>query len=324
MRDTDTMDTFVDSAWYMLRYPSVRDETQAFDVETTKRWLPVDEYIGGVEHAILHLLYARFFTKVLHDMGLVDFVEPFRRVTNQGQVINGGKAMSKSLGNGVDLGAELSKYGPDAIRVTMMFAGPPEDDIDWADVSPTGSVKWLSRVWRVCADVGSAPAEPADDDRGVRAQLHRLIADATDQCEHKRYNVAIARLMEMTNVLRKAIDAGAPAGVTREGAEALVRMLSIFAPFAAEECWELMGHRPSVVHAGWPTFEPRLLVEDTVTCVVQVAGKLRDRFEVAAGVGEDELRERALASDAVRRALGDRPVRTVVVRPPRLVNVVPG
>ncbi|HEU5033169.1 MAG TPA: leucine--tRNA ligase [Mycobacteriales bacterium] len=330
-RDTDTMDTFVDSSWYYLRYPSSGDDTQAFDLEKTKRWLPVDEYVGGVEHAILHLLYSRFFVKVLHDMGLLDFTEPFRRLTNQGQVIMAGSSMSKSKGNLVNLQEEIGKYGPDAVRLTMLFAGPPEDDIDWADVSPTGSVKWLARVWRVGADVGGAGigSDPATGDPALRRAVHKLIADATEQCEQKRYNVAIARLMELTSALRKAVDGGAlgdAAGVAavREGAEALAAMLSVFAPFAAEEVWELLGNAPSVVSAGWPTFDPALLVEDTVTCVVQVAGKLRDKFEVPVGIGADDLRERALAREAVQRALADRPVRTVIVRAPKLVNVVPG
>jgi leucyl-tRNA synthetase len=330
-RDTDTMDTFVDSSWYFLRYPSADDHSQVFDSDTLRRWAPVDEYVGGVEHAILHLLYARFFVKVLHDMGLLDFTEPFRRLTNQGQVIMAGAAMSKSKGNLVNLQEEIARYGPDAVRLTMLFAGPPEDDIDWADVSPTGSVKWLARVWRLADDIGDTGrgSDPTTGDAELRAVVHKLVADATEQTDHKRYNVAIARLMELTSTLRKAVDAGAassPAGAAavREGAEALARMLSIFAPFAAEEAWERLGNEPSVVQTGWPMADPALLVEDTVTCVVQVAGKLRDKFDVPVGVTEDELRERALASDAVRRTLGDRPVRTVIVRPPRLVNVVPG
>jgi leucyl-tRNA synthetase len=318
------MDTFVDSSWYFLRYPSAADKTQVFDQEQVRRWLPVDEYVGGVEHAILHLLYSRFFTKVLHDMGMLDFVEPFERLTNQGPVINGGKAMSKSLGNGVDLGEELARYGPDAIRLTMLFAGPPEDDIDWADMSPAGVLKWLARVWRLCGDVGTGAAGVAAGDGALRRTVHRLIADATDQCEHKRFNVAIARLMELTNALRKGVDGGDDAAVVREGTEALARMLAIFAPFTAEEVWELLGHGPSVMSAGWPQWDPALLVEDVVTCVVQVAGKLRDRFDVPTDVSEDVLRERALASDAVQRALAGKPVRTVIVRAPRLVNVVPG
>jgi len=231
----------------------------------------------------------------------------------------------------VRLQDELASYGPDAVRLTMLFAGPPEDDIDWADVSPAGSVKWLSRVWRLATDVGSTGqgSDPTTGDVALRTAVHKLVADATEQCEHKRFNVAIARLMELTSALRKAVDADAlsqPAGAAavREGAEGLARMLSVFAPFAAEEVWELLGNAPSVVFAGWPATDPALLVEDTVTCVVQVAGKLRDKFEVPVGIGEDELRERALASDGVRRALGDRPVRTVVIRAPRLVNVVPG
>jgi leucyl-tRNA synthetase len=327
-RDTDTMDTFVDSSWYFLRYPSSDDHSKVFDEDRLRTWAPVDEYIGGVEHAILHLLYARFFTKVLHDMGMLDFIEPFVRVTNQGQVINRGKAMSKSLGNGVDLGDELAKHGPDAVRLTMLFAGPPEDDIDWADVSPAGLVKWLSRVYRVCSDIGAVVlTDFGSGDVTIRSAVHKLVADATEQCDHKRFNVAIARLMELTNVLRKAVDAS-PSDAQRlaiaEGASALARMLSIFAPFAAEEMWELLGQQPSVVMAGWPDVDPALLVEDTVTCVVQVAGKLRDKFDVPADISEDALREKALASDAVQRTLEGRPVRTVVVRAPKLVNVVPG
>jgi leucyl-tRNA synthetase len=324
------MDTFVDSSWYYLRYPSYDDESQAFDRDRTERWLPVDEYIGGVEHAILHLLYSRFFVKALYDMGRLSFTEPFLRLTNQGQVIMNGASMSKSKGNLVNLQEELAKYGPDAVRVTMLFAGPPEDDIDWADVSPTGAVKWLARVWRLCHDIGSTGlgADPETGDPEVRAAVHKLIADATGQAEGKRFNVVVARLMELTTTLRKAVDAGATdsssgAAAVREGADALARMLSIFAPFAAEEVWSLLGHDPSVVFAGWPAYDEKLLVEDTVTCVVQVAGKVRDRLSVPADIGEDTLRELALASEGVARALDGREVRTVIVRAPKLVNVVP-
>jgi leucyl-tRNA synthetase len=330
MRDTDTMDTFVDSSWYFLRYPSNDVADAPFDPERTARWLPVDEYIGGVEHAILHLLYSRFLTKALYDMGWIGFTEPFLRLTNQGQVIMNGAAMSKSKGNLVDLQQELAKYGPDAVRVTMLFAGPPEDDIDWADVSPTGAVKWLARVWRVAADIGLSAigADAAGGDVEIRRGVHRLIADATAQAEAKHFNVAIARLMELTSLLRKAVDAGAfdqpaSAAAVREGADALARMLSVFAPFTAEEAWSLLGHEPSVVGAGWPDFDETLLVESEVTCVVQVAGKLRDRLTVPVTVSEDDLRTLALGSPAVARALDGRGVRTVIVRAPHLVNVVP-
>jgi len=326
-RDTDTMDTFVDSSWYFLRFPSVDREDIAIDPVELRRWAPVDHYTGGVEHAILHLLYSRFITKVLFDLGYVEFVEPFRALHNQGQVINQGKSMSKSLGNGVDLGAELAAYGVDAIRLTMLFAGPPDEDIDWSDVSPTGSGKFLARAWRLARDVTSAPGtDPATGDVALRATTHRSVAEIRSLVDAFRFNVAVARLMELVNAARKAIDSGPgpddPA--VREAAEAVAIMLSLFAPYCAEDMWASLGHDPTVALAGWPAVDPALLVQESVTAVVQVAGKVRARLSVPPDVGEDALRELALADPAVARALGERPVRTVVVRPPKLVNVVPG
>ncbi|MHA6630992.1 leucine--tRNA ligase [Pseudonocardia sichuanensis] len=322
-RDTDTMDTFVDSSWYFLRYPNPRYADGPFDPAGLARWLPVDEYVGGVEHATGHLIYARFVTKVLHDLGLLPFTEPFTRLTNQGQVVMGGRAMSKSLGNLVSLAEQLAAHGPDAVRVTMLFAGPPEEDLDWADVSPAGAVKWLARVWRLCADLG--PAAPGAGDPAVRRRVHRLVAETTTLVEGTRLNVAVARLMELTSALRTAVDRGpGPADpAVREGADALVRMLSCVAPFTAEECWERLGHAPSVVQHGWPEADEALLTEESVTCVVQVGGKVRDRIPVPPGIGEAELRAAALRSDRVRAALDGASVAQVVVRPPGLVNVVP-
>jgi leucyl-tRNA synthetase len=324
-RDTDTMDTFVDSSWYFLRYCSPRYEHGPFDVEAVRHWAPVDLYVGGVEHAILHLLYSRFFIKVLYDMGMLDFTEPFTRLLNQGQVINKGRSMSKSLGNGVDLGEQLAAYGVDAIRLTMIFASPPEDDIDWADVNPDACVKFLGRAWRVAADVAAVSPVPGDGDLALRKVTHRTIDEVTRLVETSRLNVAVARLMELTSAARRAIDSGPGAGdpAVREAAETLVILLSIFAPYTAEECWERLGHTSSVAKAGWPAVDPALLVQDLVTCVVQVAGKVRDRLEVPPGIGEDDLREQALAAPGVGRALAGRGVRTVIVRAPRLVNIVP-
>ena len=229
-RDTDTMDTFVDSSWYYLRYCSPDYEQGPFDPAVTRQWMPVAQYVGGVEHAILHLLYSRFFMKVLHDMGMVDPVEPFAALMNQGQVINQGKAMSKSLGNGVDLGEQLSRYGVDAVRLTVVFAGPPEDDIDWADVSPSGSVKYLSRVLRLANDVAALPA--ADDrDETVDRAVARTVDEVTRLIEAQRLNVGIARLMELTSALRKGVDAASPAaGSLRRGVEALATMLGCYVP----------------------------------------------------------------------------------------------
>ena len=326
-RDTDTMDTFVDSSWYFLRYCSPGYTGGPFEVESVRRWCPIDLYVGGVEHAILHLLYSRFFTKVLYDMGMVDFTEPFLRLINQGQVINQGKAMSKSLGNGVDLGVQLAAHGVDAIRLTMLFASPPEDDIDWADVRPEASVKFLGRAIRVAADAGQVPAagHPADGDAELRRVTHKTIDEVTRLVESARLNVAVARLMELATAARRAIDAGPGPGdpAVREAAETLAILLSLFAPYTAEECWELLGHEPSVALAGWPQADQALLVQEQVTCVVQVNGKVRDRLEVPPGIAEDELRALALAAPGVVRALDGRDVAKVIVRAPKLVNIVP-
>ncbi|MEV0583798.1 leucine--tRNA ligase [Nonomuraea sp. NPDC050310] len=324
-RDTDTMDTFVDSSWYFLRYCSPRYEDGPFDVEAVRRWSPVDQYVGGVEHAVLHLLYSRFFTKVLHDMGMLDFTEPFLRLLNQGQVINGGKAMSKSLGNGVDLGQQLEAYGVDAVRLTMAFAGPPEEDIDWADVSPAASQKFLARAFRVFNDVTSAPGVSFDTgDLELRRVTHRTVDEVTRLIDSRRFNVAVARLMELTSAARKAIDAGpGPADpAVREAAEALAIMLSLVAPYTTEEGWERLGRTGSVAQAGWPVADPALLVQESVTCVVQVAGKVRDRLEVSPDISDADLEALALASDKVVPLLNGTP-KKVIVRAPKLVNIVP-
>jgi leucyl-tRNA synthetase len=326
-RDTDTMDTFVDSSWYYLRYCSPDYDEGPFDVEAVREWMPVAQYVGGVEHAILHLLYSRFVMKVLHDMGMVDSVEPFAALMNQGQVINGGQAMSKSKPETmVDLGDQLARFGVDAVRLTMVFAGPPEDDIDWADVSPSGSVKYLARVARLAEDVAALSGDSRD------AALDKVVAKAVDEVtrlvEAQRLNVCVARFMELTNALRKASDAAEPATTSlREGVEALAVMLGCFAPYTAEEVWSRLGHDveggDSVHDTTWPAADPALLVEDAVTCVVQVQGKVRERLEVPPDISEDDLRALALAADGVVRALEGRAVRTVIVRAPKLVNVVP-
>ncbi|MCW2600908.1 MAG: leucyl-tRNA synthetase [Frankiales bacterium] len=325
-RDTDTMDTFVDSSWYFLRYCSPDYEGGPFDPEAVREWMPVAQYVGGVEHAILHLLYSRFFTKVLHDLGMVDFVEPFSALMNQGQVILNGSAMSKSTGNLVELGQELAAYGVDAVRLSMVFAGPPEDDIDWADVSPTGSVKWLARVVRLATDVAALSGDGRD--AAVDKAVAKTVDEVTRLTESHRLNVSVARFMELTNVMRKSVDSTAPAGSLREGVEALAVMLSCYAPYTAEEVWSRLGHDvragDSVHDTLWPTADPALLVDDSVTCVVQVAGKVRDKLEVPPGISEDDLRAQALASRKVQELLAGREPRTVIVRAPKLVNVVPG
>ena len=325
-RDTDTMDTFVDSSWYFFRYCSPGFTEGPFDPADVARWMPVAQYVGGVEHAILHLLYSRFFTKVLNDLGLIDFSEPFSRLMNQGQVINQGKAMSKSLGNGVDLGKQIDAYGVDAIRTTVIFAGPPEDDIDWADVSPGSTLKFLQRAYRLATEVTSPlGTDPTTGDVSLRRITHRSIADLTEGLDSHRFNVVVARIMELVNASRKAIDSGAGAAdpAVREAVEVITVALSTIAPYVAEEMWELLGHAPSVANASWPLPDPALLVNESVTCVVQVQGKVRAKLEVSPTVTEAELQQLALAQESVQRALNGRGVRQVIVRAPKLVSIVP-
>ncbi len=337
-RDPDTMDTFVDSSWYYLRFLSSQDDTQAFDPELAREWGPIDQYAGGVEHAILHLLYSRFITKVLHDLGYLDFEEPFTALLNQGMVLQDGAKMSKSKGNLVEFAAELKEHGADALRVTLAFAGPPEDDIDWADVSVQGSAKFLARAWRVAGDA-AAPVgvDFSGGDAGLRKHTHQLLADAPGLVEAYKFNVVVARLMDQVNVTRKAIDSGAGAAdpAVRESAEAVAMILSLFAPYTAEDMWARLGHGPGAAGGDaavngaesvvalqvWPTADESLLVEDEVTLVVQVDGKVRDRLTLPASVSEAEAEAAARASAGVQRAIGDREIVNVIVRVPKIVSI---
>lgn len=328
-RDTDTMDTFVDSSWYFLRYLSPGYDGGPFRPEDAARWMPAALYVGGVEHATMHLLYARFVTKVLYDMGLVPSPEPYARLMNQGQVVNHGKAMSKSLGNGVDLAAELDRHGVDAVRLAMLFSGPPEDDVDWADVSPEAMRKFLARVLRLDPDRGSSLSRPGSRQvrpaEGLRRAVHRTVHDIDGLVEAGRFNVAIARLMELVGEVRRAASddgVGERAETYREAVEAVAVLLSLFAPHTAQELWERLGHATPVAAQPWPAVDPALLVTTEVEAVVQVDGKVRDRLPVPADVAAADLERAALARPAVTRAVGDRAVRRVVVRPPHLVNVV--
>jgi leucyl-tRNA synthetase len=323
-RDTDTMDTFVDSSWYYLRYMSVGDDTKPFDKAEVEKWAPVDQYVGGVEHAILHLLYSRFITKVLFDMGYLTFTEPFTSLLNQGMVLMDGSKMSKSKGNLVEFADELRQHGADALRVTLAFAGPPEDDIDWADVSAAGSAKFLARAWRVAHDVTSSPDVVwKDGDTALRRVTHRFLADAPALVEQFKFNVVVARLMELVNATRKAIDSGVgPAdAAVREAAETTAMALNLFAPYTAEDMWQMLGYEPTVALAQWRRADPTLLVDESVTAVVQVDGKVRDRLEVSPKIGADELEARARESAAVARSIGEREIVNVIVRTPKLVNI---
>ena len=324
-RDADTMDTFVDSSWYFLRYTSVNNHDVAFDKKSVETWLPVDQYVGGVTHAILHLLYSRFFTKVLHDLGLLNFTEPFTRLLNQGMVLMDGSAMSKSRGNLVKLSDELDKHGVDAIRVSMVFAAPPEDDIDWADVSPAGSLKFLNRAWRISQDVSSkAGVDFKSGNIELRKVTHKTLSDIELAVESFRFNVAIARIMELVNATRKAIDSGCgPADpAVREAAEAIAICLSLVAPYTAEDMWERLGHKPAIANAGWPVVDKSLLGVDNVIAILQVNGKIKDRIEVSPNISKEELEKIAKDNPQIKSALSGLQVNKVITVAPKLVNFV--
>ena len=324
-RDSDTMDTFVDSSWYFLRYVSPRYADGPFDPQAIKEWGAVDMYVGGVEHAILHLLYARFFTKVIRDLGLIEHGEPFKALMNQGQVLNGGKAMSKSLGNGVNLGEQLDQFGVDAVRTTMIFASPPEDDVDWADVSPAGSQKFLARAWRVAQDVTS---EPGVDAASGDANLHKLVArtvhDVKQLLDAGKFNVVVAKTMELVNATRKAIDSGAGGAdpAVREAAETIAILLSLYAPYTSEDMWHALRHDNPVLTAGFPQVDESLLVDDTVTAIVQIKGKVKARLEVSKDISEAELEKQALEDETIAKLVEGSEIRKVIVRAPKLVNIV--
>jgi leucyl-tRNA synthetase len=319
------MDTFVDSSWYYLRYASPNSDTEPFNKKDVETWLPVDQYVGGVTHAILHLLYSRFFTKVLNDMGLLNFNEPFTRLLNQGMVVMDGSAMSKSRGNLVRLSDELANHGVDAIRLSMVFAGPPEDDVDWSDVSPAGSVKFLTRAWRLSGDVTSAHGiDFTKGDLSLRKATHKALHDAGFAVESFRFNVAVARVMELVNATRKAVDSGPGAGdpAVREAVEAIAIMLSLVAPYTAEEMWERLGHKPCVALAGWPAVDESLLVADSVEAVIQINGKIKERIQVPATISDAEIEAQALALPEIAAALQGESIVKIIARAPKLVNIV--
>jgi len=328
-RETDTMDTFIDSSWYFLRYASPQDTTQPFDSELANHWMPVDQYTGGVEHAILHLLYSRFFIKVLHDAGMVDATEPFMRLFNQGMVKRFGQVMSKSLGNGVSIDELASAQGADAGRIYEMFIGPPEEDVEWSDAGLNGVVKFLQRVWRLVLEPESIAGESgalgaAVDAVALRRKVAQTVGKVTEHYDELRFNTAVAFLMELANAMQDYLRGGGARDAAWENSvRTLVKLLNPLAPHIGEEMWERLGERGLLADASWPTFDPSDAAEPKVVLVVQVAGKLRDRLEVDTGMSEHDAVEAALASEKVRAALsGGMPSKVIYVQD-RLINLVP-
>ena len=348
-RETDTMDTFVDSSWYFLRFCDPKNDEQPFDPADAAYWMPVDFYSGGVEHAILHLLYSRFFTRVLRDVGLVSFDEPFTRLLTQGMVLKNGAVMSKSKGNVVDPDDMLEKYGADALRLYVMFVAPPEKEVEWSDAGLEGSFRFLMRVWRLvdhwCETIGgdgipASGADCTDAERALRRKTHETIRRVTGDVEERMHlNTAVSSLMELVNELYAFSEGtahGAPSraaqaggversqaiAVLREAIDGLVLMLSPFAPHMGEELWEKLGHTGGLAAAAWPSFDPEVARPAEIVVPVQVNGKVRARITAAAGASEDQLRELALADAAVRGHTDGKTIRKVVVAKGPLVSVV--
>jgi leucyl-tRNA synthetase len=348
-RETDTMDTFVDSSWYFLRFTDPLNANLPFDPAAARYWMPVDFYSGGVEHAILHLLYSRFFTRVLRDVGLLTFDEPFKRLLTQGMVLKNGAVMSKSKGNVVDPDDMLQKYGADALRLYVMFVAPPEKEVEWSDAGLDGSFRFLLRVWRLvdhwAETVGGEgiPACGADcthAERALRRKTHDTIRRATVDIEERMHlNTAVSSMMELVNELYGFSESTphgmpgreAPVGtiermqtiaVIREALDALVIMLSPFAPHTAEELWQMLGNAEGLAKAPWPAFDPEVAKADEVVVPVQVNGKVRARVTVAADLSEDELRERVLADAGVKPHTVGKTIRKVVIAKGPLVSVV--
>jgi len=336
-RETDTMDTFVCSSWYFLRYCSPHETEKPFDEAKLRYWMPVDQYIGGVEHAILHLLYARFFTKVLYDLGLVPVDEPFKNLLTQGMVLKDGAKMSKSLGNVVSPEEIIENYGADTARLFILFAAPPERDLDWSDQGVEGSFRFLNRVWRLVTglapqiqDVCEVPLsqnELSSEDRSLRSLVHKTIQKVTvDIKERFNFNTAISAIMELVNGLyhycEQIPEARRNKQVLREGVTKLLILLSPFAPHIASELWEQLG-MPGDVHAQkWPEPDPAALVTEKITIVVQVNGRVRDRVEVPAGIDPEEMKKVALAQPKIQEILSDKELVKVICVPERLVNLV--
>jgi leucyl-tRNA synthetase len=342
-RDTDTMDTFVDSSWYFLRYLSPHDDRRAFDPALVNRWLPVDQYIGGVEHAILHLMYSRFVTKVLHDRGFVAFEEPFARLFTQGMITKDGAKMSKNKGNVVPPDVLIERFGADTERVYTLFIGPPEKDAEWNDRAVEGAYKFLNRVWRIVhehadavraygADPEAVRALDLDlNERGLRLTTHRCVQKARRGLgEDLHFNTVISVLMELLNEcgerLRGTVVIGGPTRQFRlvlgEALHHLVLMLSPMAPHLCAELWEILGHTGGLMSERFPRPDPAALAVDTVTLVVQVNGKVRGRLDVPAGSAEADVQREALALPAVSQHLSGRAPKKVVVVPDKIVNIV--
>jgi leucyl-tRNA synthetase len=334
-RETDTMDTFVESSWYFARYTSPDYDQGPLDKVRLAYWMPVDQYIGGIEHAILHLLYARFFSKVLRDIGMASFDEPFTNLLTQGMVIKDGAKMSKSKGNIVDPEDMIKQYGADTTRLFTLFAAPPERDLDWQEEGVEGGYRFLHRAWRLVYELRnnlSGRRSPRGKEDlspelwALRHKAHKTIKKVTEDIERFHFNTAIAAVMELVNYLYQSKDdiATTPQArsVWQETVEALIVLLSPFCPHIAEELWEALGAKDSISTAPWPEYDPEAIAEEEIVVVVQVNGKLRDRLLIPVSAQEEEVKEMALTSPKVKRYTEGKEVTKTIFVPRKLVNIV--
>jgi leucyl-tRNA synthetase len=334
-RETDTMDTFICSSWYFLRFTSPWTQDGPFRGEDVNYWMPVDQYIGGIEHACLHLIYARFFTKVLSDLGYVEVREPFTNLLTQGMVIKDGSKMSKSKGNVVDPDEIIRKYGADTARLFILFAAPPDKDLDWSEKGVEGAHRFLKRVWRLVEEGGARLKEAprrriplAEIEERSRRELKRRIHSTIENVgrdieKERQFNTAVARLMELSNDLSDFVPETDQDWILyREGIETLLLCLSPFTPHLCEELWEMLGNRGCLATAAWPEVEADCLEAESVTIVMQVNGKVREKIELPAGLSEEQLKERVLSHEAVRKRLEGKEILKVIAVLDRLVNVV--
>ena len=308
-RETDTMATFFDSSWYFLRFCSPDFTKGPFDTQEAKYWMRVDQYIGGIEHAILHLLYSRFFTKFFQDLKMVDFSEPFEKLLTQGMVLKDGEVMSKSRGNIVDPDSMIKQYGADALRLFILFAAPPETELEWDERGLEGAFKFLNRVWRIQDNL----KEKADEQ--LTRSLHKAIKKVTQDFREFKFNTAIASLMELTNAVYQS-------GADREVFSKLLIMLSPIVPHFAEEIWQVIGNKESIFKASWPGFDEKFLLEENVEMVIQVNGKIRLKLEVSRSMPEDKLKELVLKDEKISAWLEGKTPKKVIVVPQKIVNIV--
>ncbi len=330
-REIDTMDTFLDSSWYFLRYCDARNTKEAFNYDKVKYWMNVDQYIGGVEHAILHLLYSRFFQMALYDMGLVTTEEPFKNLLTQGMVIKDGKKMSKSIGNVVSPDEIIEKYGADTARLFILFAAPPERELDWSDAGVEGSYRFLNRVYRVVNEladrVKSAGGEykaESDADKSLIYEMNATIKKVTEDAGGRfNFNTAISSIMELVNELyRYKEEAELNDALIKAVVENLVRILSPFTPHICEEMWEILGHTDSIYNEKWPVYDEKALVKDEVEIVIQINGRVKEKLNVANGITKEELQQLVMERDNTKQLIGEKTVVKVVSIPGKLVNIV--